>query len=212
MWFLSWKAGILYICIILAISGISRNRYKKRIKQHFEQQQRQEQEKIQKEREENERVIMRIQNERLRADIENKNSQLAMNTMSLIRKNALLQEFAAELENMKNELGYRIPNKYYDRITRLINQNIENEHDWETFQKLFDQAHENFFKSLKDAYPSLTTSDLRLCAYIRMNLSSKEIAPLLNITVRGVEERRYRLRKRLNLSTDESLNDFILKL
>jgi len=210
--FLSWKAGILYICIILAISGISRNRYKKRIKQHFEQQQRQEQEKIQKEREENERVIMRIQNERLRADIENKNSQLAMNTMSLIRKNALLQEFAAELENMKNELGYRIPNKYYDRITRLINQNIENEHDWETFQKLFDQAHENFFKSLKDAYPSLTTSDLRLCAYIRMNLSSKEIAPLLNITVRGVEERRYRLRKRLNLSTDESLNDFILKL
>jgi DNA-binding CsgD family transcriptional regulator len=78
------------------------------------------------------------------------------------------------------------------------------------FEKQFDQAHENFFKRLKTNYPELTPSDLRLCAYLRMNLSSKEIAPLINITIRGVEERRYRLRKRLNLPSDQNLPDFIL--
>jgi hypothetical protein len=103
-----------------------------------------------------------------------------------------------------------MPNKYYERLKKLINQNIENEHDWEMFEKLFDQAHTNFFKRLKTEYPALTPSDLRLCAYLRMNLSSKEIAPLINITIRGVEERRYRLRKRLNLPAELNLTDYIL--
>jgi DNA-binding CsgD family transcriptional regulator len=78
------------------------------------------------------------------------------------------------------------------------------------FEHLFDQAHENFFKRLKTSFPDLTTSDLRLCAYLRLNLSSKEIAPLLNISVRGVEEKRYRIRKRLGLSSDQGLSDFIV--
>ncbi|MGD9978247.1 MAG: helix-turn-helix transcriptional regulator, partial [Bacteroidales bacterium] len=147
----------------------------------------------------------------LQADIQYKNTQLALSTMSIDRKNELLMEISQELGNMKSDLGYRVPNRYFEKISHLITQNIENEHDWEIFEKLFDQAHQNFFKRLKDAYPTLTASDLRLCAYLRMNLSSKEIAPLINITVRGVEERRYRLRKRLNLPTEESLTDFILK-
>jgi len=78
------------------------------------------------------------------------------------------------------------------------------------FENLFDQAHANFFKRLKTEFPTLTPSDLRLCAYLRMNLSSKEIAPLINITIRGVEERRYRLRKRLNLPPEHNLTDYIL--
>ncbi|HSW67404.1 MAG TPA: hypothetical protein VLH16_02385, partial [Bacteroidales bacterium] len=63
---------------------------------------------------------------------------------------------------------------------------------------------------LKADSPDLTSSDLRLCAYLRLNLSSKEIAPLLNISVRGVEERRYRLRKRLKLNSEQNLSEFIL--
>jgi len=110
--------------------------------------------------------------------------------MALVRKNQLLQDITHELEGLKNELGYRIPNKHYGRINKLITQNIESDHEWDIFEKLFDQAHQNFFKRLKESYPTLTASDLRLCAYLRMNLSSKEIAPLLNITIRGCEERR----------------------
>jgi ligand-binding sensor domain-containing protein len=207
----SWMAIGFYIVIALVITAYTRASYKKKVKKHYEEKRKLELEKIHKEKEEKEKIIIKLQNEKLQADIENKNSQLALSTMAIVRKNQLLQDIAQELEGLKNELGYRIPNKYYSKISKLITQDIESDHDWDTFEKLFDQAHQNFFKRLKETYPSLTPSDLRLCAYLRMNLSSKEIAPLLNISIRGVEERRYRLRKRLALDANESLNDFILK-
>jgi DNA-binding CsgD family transcriptional regulator len=67
-------------------------------------------------------------------------------------------------------------------------------------------------KKLRNNYPELTPKDLRLCAYLRMNLSSKEIAPLLNISIRGVEISRYRLRKKLHLPRDANLTDFMMHL
>ncbi len=75
----------------------------------------------------------------------------------------------------------------------------------------FDQVHENFLLRLREAFPELTAKDLRLCAFLRLNLSSKEIAPLLNISARGVEISRYRLRKKLQLDHKEHLTDFILR-
>lgn len=207
----SWKAIGFYILLGFAITTYTRARYKKKVKKHYEEKRKLELEKINKEKEEKEKFIIKLQNEKLQADIENKNSQLALSTMAIVRKNQLLQDIAQELKGLKSELGYRIPNKYYSKISRLITQDIESDHDWEIFEKLFDQAHQNFFRRLKENYPLLTPSDLRLCAYLRMNLSSKEIAPLLNISIRGVEERRYRLRKRLGLDTNDNLNDFILK-
>lgn len=204
-------AIVIYIGIFILLSIIAWKENQNRIHKHLEKQKRKEEKRLQKEREEAEKTIIKLQNDNLQADIQYKNSQLALSTMSIVRKNELLMEISQELGNMKSDLGYRVPNRYFEKISHLITQNIENEHDWEIFEKLFDQAHQNFFKRLKDAYPTLTASDLRLCAYLRMNLSSKEIAPLINITVRGVEERRYRLRKRLNLPTEESLTDFILK-
>lgn len=209
-WFLSFYAFIFYLSI-LSLGVIFLRLY---IKRRFKTQRniliKKEQEKIRMEKETVEQEIIKLSNDKLQAEISHKNSQLANSTMSIIKKNELLIEINSELDNFKEELGYRIPNKYYDRIKKLINQNIESEHDWEMFENLFDQAYENFFKRLKTGYPDLTPSDLKLCAYLRMNLSSKEIAPLINITIRGVEERRYRLRKRLNLPTDQNLTEFIL--
>ena len=92
----------------------------------------------------------------------------------------------------------------------MVDSNISTEDDWKVFEMHFDQAHENFFKRLKESYTELTSSDLKLAAYLRLNLTTKEIAPLLNISVRGVEIRRYRLRKRLKLSTEENLIEFLL--
>lgn len=207
----SWKAFLIYLLLAIAITVFTRVSYRRKVRKQYEQKRKEELEKIEREKEEQEKIIIKLQNEKLQTDIEYKNSQLALNTMAIIRKNQLLQDIATELENLKDELGYRIPNKYYNRITKLITQNIESEHDWKIFEQLFDQAHHDFFKRLKKMYPALTPSDLRLCAYLRLNLSSKEIAPLLNITIRGVEERRYRLRKRLELGADDNLNDFILR-
>jgi DNA-binding CsgD family transcriptional regulator len=154
--------------------------------------------------------LMHLSNEKLQSEIAHKTSQLANSTMAMVRKNEMLGELQSEIDTMRTELGSRLPTKYVNRLSKLIDQEMKNETEWELFEALYDQAHGDFFKRLKSDYPNLTPSDLRLCAYLRMNLASKEIAPLLNITVRGVEERRYRLRKRMNLNTDENLSERIM--
>ena len=85
-------------------------------------------------------------------------------------------------------------------VITTITKNINNEDSWNVFKDAFDTVDKDFLKKLKGLHHSLTPNDLRLCAYLRLNLSSKEIAPLLNISVRSVEIKRYRLRKKMNLS------------
>jgi len=131
--------------------------------------------------------------------------------MAIIKKNELLIEIKNELENQKKQLKNQYPENYNKKILSLVNKNITDDNDWKVFEDLFDQAHADFFKRLKSSYPELTQSDLKLSAYLRLNLTSKEIAPLLNISYRGVETRRYRLRRRLVLESDANLVEFILK-
>ena len=78
------------------------------------------------------------------------------------------------------------------------------------FQANFDRIHENFFRNLYQQYPDLTAGDLRFCALLRLIMPTKEIAKLLNISVRGVDAARYRLRKKFNLSQEDSLTDFMI--
>lgn len=209
-WYFSRVAYLFYFLILLSFGFmirlyISRKRWKA-LGRNLEIKQK----KTQRDRENAEKEIIKLNNEKLQQEIEHKTSQLASNTMSIMRKNNLLSSIKDELKQQKAELGDDLPDTYVKSITKLIDQGIEDEHEWEVFEQLYDQAHGNFFKRLKEKYPQLTPSDLRLCAYLRMNLSSKEIAPLLNISVRGVEERRYRLRKRLDLSTGTNLTELIM--
>lgn len=94
----------------------------------------------------------------------------------------------------------------------LINSNIEHDKDFEIFKSNFDLIHQDFFKVLGQKYPQLSKNDKVLCAYLKMNLSTKEIAPFLNITVRGVEIMRYRLRKKMNLDREVNLSEFMQNL
>jgi DNA-binding CsgD family transcriptional regulator len=80
------------------------------------------------------------------------------------------------------------------------------------FQEAFNNADSDFLKKVKSLRTTLSPNDLRLCAYLRLNLSSKEIAPLLNISVRSVEIKRYRLRKKMDLPHEDSLVEYILKI
>jgi len=89
---------------------------------------------------------------------------------------------------------------------------MNDERDWNLFETSFNETHESFFKKLKVGHPYLVPNDLKLCAYLRMNMSSKEMASLLNISVRGVEIRRYRLRKKLEVSHDKNLVEFLMEL
>lgn len=209
-WFLSVFAIVLDVLVLIGIVVMVIFLYKRRKWKQQELSLKQENERIKLQKDQALAENIKLSNEKLQAEVSLKNIQLAKNTMAIIRKNEALIEIKDELEKQKDELGYRLPAKYYESLHHLIERNISQDHDWQVFEQLFDQAHENFFQRLKSSFPDLTTSDLRLCAYLRINLTSKEIAPLLNITIRGVEEKRYRLRKRLNLSSDQSLADFIL--
>lgn len=210
-WYASIVAMLLYIVILLGGILASQYLYRKRLAKHHNRLHLIADDKRKAEKQKSEQQIMKLQYEKLQAEISHKNMQLADSTLSIIKKNEVLIEIKNELEKQKEDLGARYPARYLQRLTTLIDKNISNDNDWEMFEALFDQAHENFFKRLKQSFPDLTQSDLKLCAYLKLNLSSKEIAPLLNISIRGVEIRRYRLRKRLSLSSDDNLVEYIMQ-
>jgi DNA-binding CsgD family transcriptional regulator len=209
-WYLSPLAYLLYVVMGASFLGMIRLYFSRKRWKSREQELRREHEIVRLQKEKMESELVHLSNENLQNEIAHKSAQLANSTMAMVRKNEVLGEIKQELDSQKLELGARMPTKYYNRLTRLIDQEMKNESEWEAFEALYDQAHGDFFKRLKADFSGLTPSDLRLCAYLRMNLSSKEIAPLLNITVRGVEERRYRLRKRMNLGSDENLTERIM--
>ena len=154
---------------------------------------------------ENERQIMKFKNQTLQQDIESKNRELGISTMNLIRKNEFLNNIKIELDKVK-EL------KDLNRVVTIIDKNINNTEDWKFFEEAFNNADKDFLKKIKNLHPSLTPNDLKLCAYLRLNLSSKEIAPLLNISHRSVEVKRYRLRKKMDLPREESLTNYIIQI
>lgn len=175
--------------------------------QRFERQRRRLE--IEKERQlQQERIKTR--NEQLQNDVINKSKELASSTFNLVRKNETLMQIKEALIDIKSDLGTRMPDKYYRQLIHLIDSHLDSEHDWQIFETNFNQVHEVFFKKIKEDFPNLTPGDLRLAAYLKMNLSSKEVAPLLNISLRGVENKRYRLRHKLGLPNDANLTEFLL--
>jgi len=126
--------------------------------------------------------------------------------MSIINKNTTLNKLKSELVKTKEETQVIAP------ALSIIDQALKNDEDWEFFEQAFNHADKKFFKRIKEKHPSLTPNDLRLCVYLRLNLSSKEIAPLLNISARSVEIKRYRLRKKLDLERDVNLSEYVINL
>lgn len=154
---------------------------------------------------ENEKVIMKLKNDKLEHEVESKTRELSTSTMSIIKKNELLNTIKKELVGI-NEIEEVKP------VIKIINKSLINNNDWEMFEEAFNSADSDFLKKLKLIHASLTPNDLRLCAYLRLNLSSKEIAPLLNISPRSVEIKRYRLRKKIELPHEKGLVEYILEL
>lgn len=158
---------------------------------------------------ENEQQLMKMKNEQLSQDVDAKNRELAVSNMSLIKKDELLAIIKEDLKKSSEGEGN---NRSIKSVITTINKNISNDDTWTVFKEAFDSADKDFLKKMKAKHTTLTPSDLKLCAYLRLNLSSKEIAPMLNISIRSVEIKRYRLRKKLNLAHDESLVDYILSI
>jgi ligand-binding sensor domain-containing protein/DNA-binding CsgD family transcriptional regulator len=156
---------------------------------------------------ENEQQLMKLRNEQLSEVVDSKNRELAVSTMSLINKNQLLSVIKEDLKKTTTE-----DNRSVKSLIMSITKNISEEDSWKVFKEAFDSTDKDFLKKVKMTHSSLTPNDLRLCAYLRLNLSSKEIAPLLNISIRSVEIKRYRLRKKMGLAHENGLVEYILSI
>lgn len=159
-----------------------------------------------------ERLKLEKDKDQLEEDVILKSKELMNYTAQLINKKRVFAEVQDDLKELRKLLkNTESKNKLYE-IFRKLHQNKIGEEYLKVYDVNFEKIHNDFFKKLKEINPKITRRELRLCAFIKMNLSNKEIAPLLNISVRGVETARYRVRKKLDIEHETSFNDFLLSL
>lgn len=168
--------------------------------------------KQQEEKKVKDEKIYELQNEKLKSELQFKSQELAGYILNMGRKNSMLEEVKRSAQG----LSKAIESKKYDRLRglssqliKLIDKNLVHDDDFKAFQSNFDIVHKDFFSKLDEQFPELTLNDKMLCAYIKMGLTSKEIAPIQGISVRSVEVSRYRLRKKLELESGVNLNNFL---
>ena len=208
-WYLSyWAVGsyiLIGLCLLALLQYIVYRFVKKKKDRVIEQQRVAHQAELERQ----EKKIIELEKEQLEADLRFKSKELS----SVVMMNIAHQEFLNSLkeEIQKQKLSGQHSRKNLDKLLALVNNNIvSDEESWIMFQANFDRIHENFFRNLKLQYTDLTSGDLRFCALLRLNMPTKEIAKLLNISTRGVDAARYRLRKKFNLLPEESLTDFLI--
>ncbi|MGB5418671.1 transcriptional regulator [Algibacter sp.] len=205
-----YKNTYFYLVMSLIIGLVAYGFHKRKIKKEqylLHQKLKKEQEILLKEKViENDNKIVQLKNESLKSEVKLKSKQLANTAMALVKKNESMQEIKNELIN--NETGFK-NNSSYNRLLKKIDNSIGHEDEWQLFEYNFNQVHEEFFNQLKSKFPKLTHKDLKICAYIKMNLLTKEIAPLMNVSIRGLETHRYRLKRKLDLDNDKSLSDYL---
>jgi ligand-binding sensor domain-containing protein/DNA-binding CsgD family transcriptional regulator len=215
-WYKTIWARLLYLVLIAAalyfVMKLRENIIKKRHEQKLEEERKKLEEKQklleyqhQLEFEKSEKELIRLRNEKLE-------SELAASAMNLVQKKEFLQKIKEEINNLNKSGNNEDGPAELKKIAKELIADDKMNAEWEQFSIHFNQVHNNFLVTLKNKYPQLNAHDLKLCAYLRMNLSSKEMARMMSISVRGVEISRYRLRKKLQLQPKENVFDFLMSM
>ncbi len=215
-WYRSKLAYYAYVFLVFSLAFLVTRMIKKNVEKSKDKQRIKHNEELTKKEQEfnqqaliTDKEIMKLRNDKLEGEKIFLDKELANQTMSIIQKNKFLMKLNQELKRLQDEtLSSSVKTKLVI-IKKRIDKEIDSEQQNKVFESYFDEVHTDFFKRLKEAYPQLSPKDLRLSAYIRMNISTKEIATLLNISDRGVEISRYRLRKKIVLPRDVNLSTFL---
>lgn len=144
-----------------------------------------------------------LEKEKLKLDIEFKNKELTVNILSLVKKNEIFSEISQKLALMEKEESSDGTRLKLKMISKEVKDNVGKE-IWEEFDMRFKQVHVEFYKNLIDKYPEMTSGELRLCAFLRLNLSTKEIAQLTGQNIKALEMARFRLRKKMGISDPDT--------
>lgn len=214
-WYASKEAYFIYTLLFSSVFAslvvIPRRHYKEQTAELKSEQKRKDEEH-QKVVEQAEKEMMQLKNANLQTEISFKNKELATTTMYLVQRNNLITKLQKQLDQIASKAKNASVKKEIRQVIRILDSEEQLDGDWEQFARHFDQVHIDFLHRLRQQYPNLTSTDEKLCAFLRMNLTSKEIAPLMHISVRGVEIGRYRLRKKLALESGVNLNAFMNKI
>lgn len=157
------------------------------------------------------KTLMELQEQGLKQDLELKSRELSSHMLHVMQKNQFLERLHKQLDEMLKD-DRRDQRKQLKQLQLQISQNFNHDQHWEEFNGIFDQVHQTFFQKLRAHCDTLTRTDLRLVALLKMDLGSVDIATILNISQDSVRVMRYRLRKKLNLEHGESLTMFIQSL
>ncbi|MFH6967120.1 histidine kinase [Flavobacterium sp. FlaQc-28] len=209
-WYFSFWMVLLYLLVVAAVLFFyykwNKLRYTQKLKLQAEELKHQREILEMELKKENELNIQEFEKHILELELQTKSSEVAGKSLSIAKQSEMIENIQGILETEKDF------NKLKSEIKKAIKINEVNKHEWETFETNLNQIHNEFIINLSKKYPHLTPKDIKLCVYLKMNLSSKEIAPLMNISFRGVELHRYRLRKKLSLTQEENLSKFLLSL
>jgi len=211
-WYFNTWSITFYTFLVFVVLYILYNLQAKRYKKRYQEQQKELELKHQIELEKTEKKLIQIKNEKLESEIEYKNSELASSAMNLVQKKEFILKIKDTLKHLNKNEKESLDSQELKKLLRSLAEEEKLNDEWEQFSIHFNNVHGDFLVKLSDRYPALKAHELKLCAYLRMNLSSKEIAQLMSISVRGVEISRYRLRKKLNISTETNLFQYLLEI
>lgn len=218
-WQRSVMAYIVYLALVIAVAFAVYIYVKRRVRLSAQRQEERHQHDI-REREDRfqrealiaEKEIIKLRNDKLMSEMAFRNRELANQTLGIINKNKFLSRINEDLGNIQDFVVNDSARAKIHSLKKRIAKEIDIKHQNKIFESYFDEANEEFFKRLKERHPDLTAYDLRLCAYIRMDISTKEIASMLNISYRGAEVSRYRLRKKMDLPREVNLSSYLVSL
>ena len=195
--------GVLFLVFIFWILSIQRKKLKERHRDELHVRQ--------LEMEQKEKEVIKLRNEKLEAELGFKDKELANLTMNIIQRGEVLHKIKDSITQTMNRMEDKEVQQNFRQVIRLIRSAERVNDDWEKFNAHIHHANEKFFLRLKQKHPDLTVNELKLCALLRMNLLSKEIAQLMHVTVKAVEVSRYRLRKKLKIDSEVNLYDYLIQ-
>lgn len=216
------RSNIMYILYALSILGLALI-IRKRVSDYYADRRRLVE--LQKEREiehqkqqftsktiEQENSIIRLKNEKLEGEVVAKSAELSNLLLNKLEKNDIITSVKSSLGKIRIELRNEQPLNAQRRISTLdkwLNDKLIDNVDWSTFEDNFNLTNNNFVQKITQHYAWMNVNERKLCVYIKMGLQNKEIAPLLNLSVRGIEMLRYRVRKKMELDRNSSLYEFL---
>ena len=206
--------AILGVCLLLLVPILQKRRYRKKAalaEEAIQVELAKKQAELIKIEQQKGQELLQLEEDKIKSELQHLNNLLAASTMNLVVKNEFIETIKGKIKEVTRKGKNRETKQALEQIVKEIDVTLKLQEDWEQFEHHFDQVHGTFLSRLRDEFSDLSPNEQKLCAFLRLNLNTKDISNLMGISLRGVEVARYRLRKKLSLHKGQNLSKFILE-